>query len=544
MEQKRSGKNALRVVAASAAGVFFCLVFLAAQGFGQSLTGRWVTVGRTLDNGEQQKTIIELKQNGGELTGTLKSEDFSMELKGTATGNHFELFGPGRPGGAPAGPGGPPPAAPGAPGAPGGPGGPGAPGQPAPQPRPFLVGDLVNGELHAMQGGRRQMVAKPATATDDLPTVSYIEPPALHNVPYNGLAKTPPMGWNSWNLFQGKIDDQTVRTMADAMVTSGMRDAGYIYVNIDDTWEGVRDAQGNLQANHKFPDMKALSDYVHSKGLKLGIYSGPGPRTCAGYPASYGHEEQDAKTFAAWGIDYLKYDWCSAGRVYKNEQLQPVYQKMGDALQATGKPIVYSLCEYGNNSVEKWGTAVGGNLWRTTGDIRDAWSSMIGNVEKQVPTAPYAGPGHWNDPDMLEIGNGHMSDDEYRTHMSLWVLVASPLLAGNDIRTMTPAIKSILLNKEVIAIDQDSLGKQASPIKNGDLETWIKPLANGSVAVGVINLGSAAAQATVNASDLQLGGPVKKARDLWAHEDVKFAGGVYTATVPSHGVLLLRVTAK
>jgi alpha-galactosidase len=287
--------------------------------------------------------------------------------------------------------------------------------------------------------------------------------------------------------------------------------------------------------------MKALADYVHSKGLKLGIYSSPGPRTCAGYPASYGHEDQDARTFAGWGVDYLKYDWCSARNIYKNDALQPVYQKMGAALEATGRPMVYSLCEYGWGEVEKWGPAVGGNLWRTTGDIRDSWDSMMGNVEKQVPTAAYAGPGRWNDPDMLEIGNGHMTDDEYRTHMSLWALVASPLLAGNDIRTMTDATKAILLNKEVIAVDQDALGKQASPRKNGDLETWMKPLADGSVAVGVVNLGSSAAQATVKASDLGLSGKVKKARDLWAHSDVKFSNGAYAATVPSHGVLMLRV---
>jgi alpha-galactosidase len=386
-------------------------------------------------------------------------------------------------------------------------------------------------------------VGRPAKAADEFPKIPYLEPPPLHNVPYNGLAKTPPMGWNSWNLFAEKIDDKTVRTMADAMVSSGMRDAGYIYVNIDDTWEGVRDAQGNLQANQKFPDMKALADYVHSKGLKFGIYSSPGPRTCGGYPASYGHEEQDARTFASWDVDYLKYDWCSAGIIYKNEQLQPVYQKMGDALEKTGRPIVYSL-SIGLLSAAQWGPPAGANLWRTTGDIRDEWDSMIGNVEKQVPTAQYAGPGHWNDPDMLEIGNGHMTDDEYRTHMSLWALVAAPLLAGNDVRTMTDTTKAILMNKEVIAVDQDPLGKQASPVKNGALETWVKPLADGSVAVGVVNLGSAAAQASVNASDLQLGGAVKHARDLWSHSDVKFKGGVYSATVPSHGVLLLRVSTK
>jgi len=475
----------------------------------QSLAGRWIAEGRTLDNGEQQKSILELKQDGNNLTGELKTLGFSVAVKGTATGSHFELSVPDWD-----------------------------------QSKPIYVGDLVNGELHATENGRRPLVAKPAQPGDDLPEIKKIDPPALSPIPNNNLAKTPPMGWNSWNLFAGRVDDQVIRTMADALVSSGMRDAGYIYLNIDDTWEGVRDAQGNLPSNHKFPDMKALADYVHSKGLKLGIYSSPGPRTCGGYPGSYGHEEQDAKTWAAWGIDYVKYDWCSAGRIYKNDALQPVYQKMGQALQATGRPIVFSLCEYGLGDVGKWGPEVGGNLWRTTGDIRDSWESMIGNIEKQAPTAPYAGPGHWNDPDMLEIGNGHMTDDEYRTHMSLWVLTAAPLLAGNDVRTMTDATKAILLNKEVIAIDQDALGKQASPVKSGDLETWIKPLADGSVAVGVVNLGASTAQATVKAADLGLPATVSQARDLWAHQDVRFAGGAYAASIPSHGTLLLKVSAK
>ena len=471
---------------------------------GESLTGRWAAVDNTkLDNGELQRWILEVTQTGNELKGRIIGLGYSVDVKGTVAGSHFEIFG-------------------------------------WESKKPFVVGDVSNDELRGTQWGSA-FVAKPATPADELPKFLYLQPPTLHKVPYNGLAKTPPMGWNSWNLFQSKVDDATVRTMADAMVSSGMRDAGYIYVNIDDTWEGVRDAQGNLQANHKFPDMKALADYVHSKGLKLGIYSSPGPRTCGGYPASYGHEAQDAKTFAAWGIDYLKYDWCSAGNIYKNDALQPVYQKMGDALQATGRPIVYSL-SIGMVEVAKWGPEVGANLWRTTTDIRDEWSSMLENVEKQVPTAPYAGPGHWNDPDMLEIGNGHMSNDEYRTHMSLWALVAAPLLAGNDLRTMSAATKSILMNREVIAIDQDSLGKQASPIRNGNLEKWVKPLADGSVAVGVVNLGRAAAPATITERDLQLNGNARMARDLWTHKDVHFSGGVYKATVPPHGVLLLRVS--
>ena len=230
--------------------------------------------------------------------------------------------------------------------------------------------------------------------------------------------------------------------------------------------------------------------------------------------------------------------------IYKDNDLPSVYQKMGLALEATGRPIVYSLCEYGRRRVGIWGPKVGGNLWRTTDDIRDEWASMIGNVERQVRDARYAGPGHWNDPDMLEVGNGHMTDGEYRTHMSLWVLVAAPLLAGNDIRRMTEATREVLLNKEVIAIDQDPLGAQASPIRNGDLETWIKPLADGGAAVGVVNLGAAPRQVTIRASQLHLRGAVTAARDLWTHEAVEFSGGAYGATVDSHGTLLLRVSSQ
>jgi len=497
---KRSG------LAGGVSAAILSLGLLVTVGCGRSLTGRWATTGKTLDNGEKERAMLELKQTGSDLTGKIAELGFGLDLKGKATGNHFELFAVGWD-----------------------------------DKKPVLTGDLVDGEVHWVQWGNT-FVAKPATPADELPKPAYIDPPAVHQVPYNGLAKTPPMGWNSWNLFAEKVDDQTVRTMADAMVSSGMRDAGYVYVNIDDTWEGVRDASGNLQTNRKFPNMKALADYVHSKGLRFGIYSSPGPRTCAGYPASYGHEVQDAKTFAGWGVDYLKYDWCSAGMIYNDGQKQAVYQKMGEALQGSGRPIVYSL-SVGDLKAAEWGPPAGANLWRTTGDIDDSWESMIGNIEKQVPAAEHAGAGHWNDPDMLEIGNGHMTDDEYRTHMSLWALSAAPLLAGNDIRKMSEATKLTLLNKEVIAVDQDPLGKQAVPVKNGDLETWVKPLADGSVAVGVVNLGSAAARGTLRASDLRLS-KVRKARDLWAHQDVKFSDGAYSVSVPGHGVLMLRVSAK
>ena len=363
--------------------------------------------------------------------------------------------------------------------------------------------------------------------------------PDLHEVPDNGLARTPPMGWNSWNKFAQRIDDISVRGMADAMVSSGMRDAGYTYINIDDTWEGPRDAQGNITGNLKFPNMKGLVDYVHSKGLKIGIYSGPGPTTCGGYTGSYGHEEQDAKTYAAWGFDYLKYDWCSAGRIYKDSEMRAVYQKMGDALQATGRPAVFSLCQYGNDDVWKWGAKVGGNLWRTTGDISDHWKRMDEIGFKQFEITSYWQVGHWNDPDMLEIGNGGMSADEYRTHMSLWSLLGAPLLAGNDLRTMSDETKSILLNTEVIAIDQDPLAKPVKKISEQDkLVVAARPLKDKTWAVGLFNRGDTAAKMSVKWTDLGLHGKLQ-VRDLWAHKDLGKVADQFAADVPSHGVILI-----
>ncbi|MFL6352610.1 MAG: glycoside hydrolase family 27 protein [Bryobacteraceae bacterium] len=365
--------------------------------------------------------------------------------------------------------------------------------------------------------------------------------PVLHDVPDNGLARTPPMGWNSWNYFAGKIDDATVRSIADAMVSSGMQKAGYRYVNIDDTWEASRDSAGNITTNRKFPDMKALADYVHSKGLKIGIYSSPGPQTCAGYEGSHGHELQDAKTYAGWGIDYLKYDWCSAHAIYKDSDMQAVYQKMGDALQSVGRPIVYSLCQYGREQVWAWGAKVGGNLWRTTGDISDDWSSMETIGFKQAEISAYIKPGHWNDPDMLEVGNGGMSNEEYQVHMSLWALLAAPLLAGNDLRNMSESTLAMLTNAEVIAVDQDGA---AQPVKrmvqNGNFEVWTRPLQDGSTAIGLFNRDTQAKTVSVTWSALGLSGHLK-ARDLWKHEDVPISGDTYTATVPKHGVILLRV---
>ncbi|MGA8939513.1 MAG: glycoside hydrolase family 27 protein [Acidobacteriaceae bacterium] len=373
--------------------------------------------------------------------------------------------------------------------------------------------------------------------------------PALHDVPDNGLARTPPMGWNSWNRFADKVDDASVRAMADAMVSSGMSKAGYKYINIDDTWDLGRDAAGNLLPNKKFPNMKALADYVHSKGLKIGIYSSPGPKTCANYPGSYGHVRQDAATFASWGIDYLKYDLCSDLDIYKDDAptLQAIYQEMGDALQATHRPIVYSLCEYGRAQVwTGWGEKSGGNLWRTTGDIEDKWGSMDKIGFSQIKLSPYVKPGHWNDPDMLEVGNGGMTADEYRTHMSLWSMLAAPLIAGNDLRTMTAETKSILMNTEVIAIDQDPQFQPVTVVSHdGDIEVLMRPLSDGSVAVGLFNRGPEAATAKLSRSSLPAGFNGKEliARDLWRHAQVSIDGDTYTTNVPKHGVVLLRISA-
>jgi alpha-galactosidase len=364
--------------------------------------------------------------------------------------------------------------------------------------------------------------------------------PSLHNLPDNGLARTPPMGWNSWNHFHRLIDDKTVREIADAIVSTGMKDAGYVYVNIDDTWERGRDAQGNITLNNKFPDMKALADYVHSKGLKIGIYSSPGPTTCAAYEGSFGHEEADANMYAKWGIDYLKYDWCSASAVYKDADMQAVYQVMGDALRKSNRPIVFSLCQYGREDVWKWGAQVSGNLWRTTGDISDNWTSMSTIGFKQLAIAPYAKIGHWNDPDMLEIGNGGMNDDEYRTHMALWAMLRAPLLAGNDIRSMSDATKAILLNKEVIAIDQDRKGEPAQLLKaDGPVEIWTRPLERNATAIAFFNKGEQASTVTLTWAEAKLK-KRKKARDLWSHSDVKLAANGIVATLPAHGSALFR----
>jgi alpha-galactosidase len=353
------------------------------------------------------------------------------------------------------------------------------------------------------------------------------------------VARTPPMGWNSWNHFACKVNDQVVRAAGDAIVSSGMKAAGYTYVNIDDCWQGKRDDVGIIQANDRFPDMRMLSDYVHSKGLKLGIYSSPGPKTCAGYEGSFGHEEQDAQTYAGWGVDYLKYDYCS----FKGDVPAQIaaYKKMHDALVKTGRPIVFSLCQYGMDRVWAWGPSVGGNLWRTTDDISDNYDRMAYIGFGQDGLERFAGPGHWNDPDMLEVGNGKMSAEEYRTHMSLWCLLAAPLLAGNDLAKMSPETLAILTNPEVIAIDQDPAGIQGHRVaQEGPLEVWVKPLADGSKAVGLFNRGESLMPVTAYFEDVGVGDSAE-IRDLWARKDLGIYKASFATQVPRHAVVLVKM---
>jgi alpha-galactosidase len=368
------------------------------------------------------------------------------------------------------------------------------------------------------------------------------------------LAQTPPMGWNSWNYFADRVDDKGVRAAADQIVATGMKDAGYIYVNIDDTWEGKRDANGVLHTNSKFPDMKALADYVHSKGLKIGIYSSPGPQTCAKYEGSLGHEEQDAKMYAEWGIDYLKYDLCSFRSAVMQKQapndpaeqmrlMHAAYDKMGKALKATGRPIVYSFCQYGWDAVWEWAPALGGNLWRTTGDIDPHWDRIYSILSQQAGLEKYAGPGHWNDPDMLEVGNGKLTQAENRAHFSMWAMIASPLLAGNDLPNMTPEIKAILTNKDVLAIDQDTLGRQASRVYgDGEVEVWTRPLSGGAMAIAVLAAGSA--RYSTHPFHLDLGKlglhGTQKGKDLWSGKEIELTDGM-PIELASHDVLLVRI---
>lgn len=378
---------------------------------------------------------------------------------------------------------------------------------------------------------------------------------------FPGIADTPQMGWNSWNHFGCNIDEQIIRDVADAMVESGMKAAGYEYINIDDCWHGERDEQGFIQphAEHFPSGMKALADYVHGKGLKLGIYSDAGATTCAGRPGSRGHEYQDALTYARWGIDYVKYDWCDTDNINP----EGAYTTMRDAIRAAGRPMVLSICEWGDNRPWEWAREIG-HSWRTTGDIYPCWNCELGHgswsswgvlpiLDKQAGLRQYAGPGHWNDMDMLEVGNG-MTVQEDIAHFSIWAMLASPLIAGNDLRTMSRQTRDILTNEAVIAVNQDGLGIQAMKfIDEGDFEIWVKPLAEGDWAFMFLNRADSetryrydwkAHRVEDDISDhaLDFGSEAYAWRALWteARGDTR---SPLELEVPAHGVRLLRLTA-
>ncbi len=374
------------------------------------------------------------------------------------------------------------------------------------------------------------------------------------HAPSSGLALTPPMGWNSWNKFACNVSEDLIKGTADAMVKSAMKDAGYEYIVIDDCWQVSRDANSNIVADpERFPHgMKAVGDYIHSVGLKFGIYSDAGSKTCQGRPGGLGHEYQDAIQYAAWGVDYLKYDWCNT----TTQDAKASYANIRAALDASGRSIVLSICEWGTAKPWLWGKEVGGNLWRSTADISDKWEGstkwpdgsccsdgMLVNLDLQVGLASYAGPGHWNDPDMLEVGNGGMTDTEYRSHFSLWSILAAPLIAGNDLRNVRPEIQNILTNKEVIAVDQDSLGREGERVgKDGNLEVWAKQLKDGSRAVVLFNRGGT--EEKITAAWDALGYPdhlAASVRDLWQHKDLGKFTGKFSSSVASHGVVMVSV---
>lgn len=377
---------------------------------------------------------------------------------------------------------------------------------------------------------------------------------------FEQLAMTPPMGWNSWNKFGCNVNEALIRETADAMVASGMKDAGYLYVNIDDCWHGKRDALGFIQPDpERFPSgMKALADYVHSKGLKLGIYSDAGWKTCGGRPGSRGHEYQDAMTYAKWGVDYLKYDWCNT----EGLKAEGAYLTMRDALYAAGRPMVFSICEWGTDKPWEWGKKIG-HLWRTTGDIHNCfdcvkdhgtWKSwgVMQILDMQKGLREHAGPGHWNDPDMMEVGNG-MSTGEDRAHFSMWSILAAPLIAGNDLRTMSKETRDILTNREVIAVNQDALGVQGFQYSAKDnIEVWFKPLTGSDWAMVILNRNTSARNVSFDWKTEKLADALSKRdasfdtteyslRDVWSGRDLGTTRRPLSADVAPHGVLMLRL---
>ena len=369
----------------------------------------------------------------------------------------------------------------------------------------------------------------------------------------NTLSLTPPLGWNSWNCWGLSVSDEKIRQSAEAMKSSGLIDHGWTYINIDDGWEYMHDKDGKILTNSKFPNMYALCAYVHSLGLKIGIYSSPGPKTCGGYEGSYTFEEKDAEAYAAWGIDYLKYDWCSYGNLFPNptkSQLKYPYQVMKKAIRKVNRDIHFSLCQYGMGKVWEWGAGVDGNSWRTTGDIEDTWESLSGIGFSQGKCSPFSAPGRWNDPDMLVVGwvgwgpalhYTRLTPSEQYTHISLWSLLSAPLLIGCDLSQLDAFTLNLLTNDEVIAVNQDPLGKQATQVKsNESYEIWVKDLEDGSKAVGLFNLTEKPLNVPVDLKDLKLNGRWNM-RDLWRQTDLGAVERHFEMNVLPHGAMLVKI---
>jgi alpha-galactosidase len=369
----------------------------------------------------------------------------------------------------------------------------------------------------------------------------------------DALARTPPLGWNSWNVWGPAVDAKKVLAAAELLESSGLAAHGFQYVVIDDTWEGTRDANGEIRPNEKFPDMKALADAIHARGLKLGIYSSPGPKTCENFEGSWQHEAQDAATYSRWGVDFLKYDWCSYDEVARDRslpELKKPYFVMRDALARVDRDIVYSLCQYGYGDVWEWGAEAGGNLWRTSGDLLDLWSNLESVGFRQAGREKWARPGHWNDTDMLVVGtvgwgpNLHqtrLTPNEQMLHVGLWALQAAPLFIGADLSQLDPLTMALLTNDEVLDVNQDPSGRAGGRVwKEGRLEVWARPLADGTVAVGLFNRGLRPAAVTVRWPDIGVRGP-QPVRNLWLRKDLGKFRDQFTATVPRHGMVFVKI---
>lgn len=409
------------------------------------------------------------------------------------------------------------------------------------------VNGVITGKLSKAGEYKMKLIVKNKTGTDER---------AFKIICGDVLALTPPMGWNSWNCWGLSVTDERIKASANAMISKGLIDHGWTYINIDDGWEAEqRNEQGEIVSNNKFPDMKKLGDWLHNNGLKFGIYSSPGTRTCGGYLGSYQHELQDASTYAAWGVDYLKYDWCSYGEIHDAKDTSLVsyikpYAVMQTALQKQNRDIVYSLCQYGMKDVWKWGETVNGNCWRTTGDITDTWESLYNIGFRQTVQYPYAKPGRWNDPDMMIVGQvgwgdhlhqSKLTPDEQYTHVSLWSLLNAPLLIGCDLSKLDDFTLSLLTNDEVIAVNQDLAGKQAQQIiKTDTYQVWMKEMEDGTKAIGIFNISGKSEVISFRWSDLGLSAH-QKVRDLWRQKVLGDFNDQFSTRVASHGVTLIKI---